>query len=147
MKRTTIHAVLLIYCMMAAFWLLAQLALTFSEQRALSGEVGMLLSDLSKADSSRSRAERALTDSRAQQREGRAAMPGDEAIIASADVQAALVAYERAAAKHDELSALYDEISAELDRLRLRFIPLGVALLVHIALGLLLLPSRPQVRD
>lgn len=147
MKRSMIHVILLIYCLLAIFWLLAQLVLTFNEQRALSSEVGLLQSDLDEAQQRRSRAERVLTASRASQREGRAAMAGDEAIVASTEVQAALTAHERATARYDELSGLLGRATAELERLRLGFVPLGVALLVHVAMALLLLPQRPVVRD
>lgn len=147
MKRSMIHVILLIYCLLAIFWLLAQLVLTYNQQRALSNEVGMLQSDLNEAEQRRSHAERVLAAGRASQRAGRAAMPGDEAIVASTEVQAALTAYERAAARYDEFSSLLGRATAELERLRLRFVPLGVALLVHVAMGLLLLPQRPVVRD
>ncbi|GEM_PF-3577059 len=147
MKRSMIHVIVLIYCLLAIFWLLAQLVLAIGEQRVLSDEVAMLQSDLDAAEQRRSHAERVLTESRADQREGRATRPGNEAIVASAEVQAALTAHEQATARYDELSGLLNRASAQLERLRLGFVPLGVALLVHVALGLLMLPQRPAVRS
>ena len=103
---------------------------------------GELSAALMAAEERRLEAERALTTSRDQQRRNRAEMAGDEAIAASTAVQAALAAFEQAAAEHDAVSGQLGAVSGELERLRLRFVPLSVALLIHLVAGLILLPQR-----
>ena len=138
---------LLLYCLLASVWLVAQLVGTHGRQSQLSVRQSELQAELNAAAQRRHTTERKLAVSREQQRAERAELPGDQAIAASTEVQIALAEFERAAADHDDLSLAVEVITDELTRQRLRFVPLSVTLLIHVVLGLILLPhGRPPRR-
>jgi hypothetical protein len=149
-KRARTRLVLiamLLYCLLASIWLVVQLVETYGRQSQLSVRQVELHAELNAAAQRLHTRERMLALSREQQRAERAGLAGDEAIEASTEVQLALAEFEQATLAHEEQTLALEAVSDELTRQRLRFVPLGVTLLIHVVLGLILLPhGRPPRR-
>lgn len=137
---------LLVYCALAAVALVVLMVLNSRELAAARIEVSALEGEVVAADQARSRADVEYFDKESQQRRERMGYTGEQAVQASLDVQAALARRIEALKASNAAQERLDTATATFAKMRMRYLPLWILLLVHLIAGLALLPYvRPKL--
>lgn len=135
-----VYITLLFYCALAAVAIIVLIMLNSQSLAKLRNSAIEMETELNESRQDERWLAVQTAELESNQRRGRAGFTGEEAVVASLEVQESQELSAQARMVCDLLESRYTERQQEIQALRLRYLPLVILLLVHIIGALVLLP-------